>query len=176
VQHIDLNTYIPIILGSILTLVGGIAGTYFTQYMIKKSEERKIRRERIEEIYKLATGVSYWLYAPVYDKLEWETSSLYRSYYRSEPTKEPKQDIERIKLIVGLYFSSLEDIIREYDLSIDLVILAMNEYKDDSKEELNRALINFQKCHDQLQAQLKKLSGQKNTKVRYTPLPKPLQG
>ncbi len=174
-QQIDLNIYIPILLGGILTLVGGLAGTYFAQYMTKKSEERKIRWERIEEIYKLATGVYYWLYAPVYDKLEWETSSLYRSYYRSEPTKEPKQDIERIKLIVNLYFNSLEDIIREYDLCIDLVIKAMDEYKDDSKEELNRVLINFQKCHDHLQAQLKKLSGQKNAKVRYTPMPKPLQ-
>jgi len=161
-----------LILGSILTMVVN----HLSQLGNNRTERKKLIREKIEEIYKLATGVSYWLYAPVYDKLEWETSSLYRSYYRSEPTKEPKQDIERMKLIVNLYFSSLEEIIQEYDVRIDLVILAMNEYKDDNKEELNRALINFQKCHDQLQAQLKKLSGQKNTKVRYTPLPKPLQG
>jgi len=175
-QHVDLNTYIPILLGGALTLIGGIAGTYFTQFITQKSEERKIKRERIEEIYNLATKVYYWLYAPPYDKLKWETSSLYRSYYRSEPTKEPKQDIERIKLLVNLYFVSLEDVVREYDLYADLVILAMEKYEDDNnEEELNQTLISFQKCYNRLQTQLKRLSGQKNAQVRYTPMPKPLQ-
>lgn len=90
------SSFIPLIsvvIGGLLTIIGGFLGNYFTQSIIRKSETKKLIREKIEEIYNTAGEIKKWL--------------LFVEEHVAGAT-EPPCPIDKMVMLVSLYVPKLK--------------------------------------------------------------------
>lgn len=160
--HLDFNAVILLILGSVLTLVGGFASTYFSQFVSAKAEKRKIVREKIEEIYTLIDQVDLWLRTENQELAKFLLADKDKPFTLSELEKY-QPTLARIKTLVRFYAPSLSKEADEYFGNLKFIRqthLLMNESKNKKKEteEFMRAYETYREKYEKLQAFLEKLA------------------
>jgi hypothetical protein len=99
-----------LLLGSALTLFGGIVIPLLSQRLTSKAERRKIFRDKIEEMYLLSNQVEKWA--------SWYLSGIQRSGDRMLSIL--YNPIDRLEMLVRLYIPS-------FKTSIDAYLSAVND-------------------------------------------------
>jgi hypothetical protein len=95
-----LSDFIPllsVIIGGLLTVLGGIVTNYFTQSSSRKVEKRKVYREQLEQIYESSSQVMKWI--------EWHQILDNRS---KDEDQAPPCPIDKVVMIARLYLPSLK--------------------------------------------------------------------
>jgi len=59
--HIEIAKAIPVVVGGLLALFGGLLGQFFTHRLTLLREQRALRRERLESLVKALFAHSQWL-------------------------------------------------------------------------------------------------------------------
>src|SRR5712692_9136919 len=95
----DLNGLLSTLLGGILTIAGGFAGSYFLQTISNKREKRKEIKDMIDKLFQ---DIQYILYA----EIEYFNLSQEQKYIEY---KELKVRLFRIQTLVNLYLTPLEN-------------------------------------------------------------------
>lgn len=113
-----LNQYTTVILAAIIaaaasllgSFVGGVALPYFTHRLNNEAENRKLTREKVEEMYILADQVSVWLTK----QFLFLASALIQQPLPSvKPPEDGDNPINRLLMLAVLYTPSLEKYVME---------------------------------------------------------------
>lgn len=113
-----LNQYTTVILAAIIaaiasllgSLVGGVALPYFTHRLNSKAGNRKLIREKVEEMYILADQVSVWLTKQF---LFLGSGFIQQPLPSIKPPEDGDNPINRLLMLAVLYAPSLEKYVME---------------------------------------------------------------
>lgn len=95
--YTELAKTIPVVIGGLLAVGGGLIGQVATHRLTAKREQAKLRRERLESLVKALYAHYQWLD----DKL---TQLLFRSGAHDTPSP-----LDEVRMIQALYFPELSD-------------------------------------------------------------------
>ena len=101
-ETMDWDNLIPVIVGGIIGLAGGLAGPPLTHWLSEKSNRKKRRAEKLEELI----GV-------LYEHEDW--LELNRNIYMfGERSPKPLNPMARATAIVAIDFPQFGDVLKEY--------------------------------------------------------------
>lgn len=120
---VDLGSIILLVLGSVLTLSGGLAATYFSQYIAGRAEKKKVVREKLEEIYILINQIKFWSQMQLLEICKLRELEPFQYIIDVEDLKKPRAVLEKM---------SLEDLCRLID-EHKMLKVALQQTEDTGK-------------------------------------------
>lgn len=98
-----LNTLVPVIVGGVIGLAGGLVGPPFLHHLQQKAEKKRKRAEKFEELVAAVVEHYHWFAVMRF---------FFISGQGSQPTLSP---ITKIEAIASLYFPEFKDLVRQLD-------------------------------------------------------------
>jgi hypothetical protein len=118
----NLTTFLSVALGGVLAITGGFISNYYIQATARKSEKRRIVREKIDEIYTLSTQVKTSFYLRIWHRSYYTQEQYAKIHLISDEAARELRDIgERMEMLTRLYVSSLTSDILEYRQKIKYI-------------------------------------------------------
>src|SRR5712692_9952326 len=106
---------LSVVLGGILAIAGGFISNYYIQAMARKSEKRRIVRDKIDEVYTLSTQVKTTFFLRIWHRSKYTQQEYDKIYSFSDKAVRELRDIgERMEMLARLYNPSLTSDILEY--------------------------------------------------------------
>ena len=96
-----LNTLVPVIVGGVIGLAGGLVGPPFLHHLQQKAEKKRKRAEKFEELVAAVVEHYHWFAVMRF---------FYISGQGSQPTLSP---LTKIDAIASTYFPEFEGLVRE---------------------------------------------------------------
>src|SRR2546421_11479606 len=108
---------VALIIGSML---GGFVATFFLHRMTKKAEERKVIRQKIEEIYILSNQMEEFSTSRGLDRIALSNIDFHKKYVVSSNYLLVEDSIvEKMKMIASLYIPEIVKNVDEYKQEIN---------------------------------------------------------
>ncbi len=153
---LDPNTIFTLVLGSILTIVGGFLATYYSQRLARSGEKRKAAREKCQEIFELFEQINRWIKNEI-DKWQERADPDKLDIFGQRKVNPPvSQNLEcpinRLLMLVKLYVPPLEKLASELDNKVEL----FNKVEQDFH---NQPEIDWERVPDFLTEQKEELIG-----------------
>lgn len=137
----DVSTLLSTLLGGLLTIAGGITGSYFIQSLSDKTQKRKEVRNIAEALYKDTQSVLF-----LFVRLERESAggTIKRAYTTDEIAAIMKEFEERtlhLLLLVDLYFTPIKKEYREYNVELTMFLdEVLTNLKDQQPFSIKKAM------------------------------------
>jgi len=118
----NLTTFLSVALGGVLAIAGGFISNYYIQAIARKSEKRRVVREKIDEIYTLSTQVKTAFVLRIWHRSKYTQQEYNKRYLISDKAVRELRDVgERMEMLARLYVPSLTNAILEYRQKIKAI-------------------------------------------------------
>ncbi len=118
----NLTTFLSVALGGVLAIIGGFISNYYIQATARKSEKRRMLREKIDEIYTLSTQVKTAFFLRIWHRSKYTQQEYNKIYTFSDKAVRELRDVgERMEMLTRLYVPSLINAILEYRQKIKAI-------------------------------------------------------
>src|SRR5712692_6160706 len=109
---------LSVVLGGILAIAGGFISNYYIQAMARKSEKRRIVRDKIDEVYTLSTQVKTTFFLRIWHRSKYTQQEYDKIYSFSDKAVRELRDIgERMEMLARLYKMPSRKLCKDEDSS-----------------------------------------------------------
>ena len=105
----DFLPLIQVLIGGLLTVVGGFTASYFLQSVARKVDKKKLIREKLEQVYILTIQTSEWIKSEMRQTV---------APIEKEKTAE-KNPVDQIEMLIILYEPSLKNPMQDLKEKVD---------------------------------------------------------
>jgi hypothetical protein len=110
----NLLTLVPIVVGGLLTIIGGFLSTYFLQSISRQADQRKVIRDELEAIYQLSQQVVDWAVN--------EMRIMTRAYTGNIDESQKSLDcpIDKLVMLVHFYQPQLNQEVQKLAINVEV--------------------------------------------------------